>query len=273
MNVAVSTQLYDEARLDQVRPLLEQDAALGVEIFPEWQLTRYEPLQRQALPWLEGRAITLHGPYWDIDPCFDPGEPEFALFLKYWHKTLDLARQLRARYVVYHLYNHHFAAWEREEKLAAARRSLDCVRELAAEYGVLLAIENTETSRDAGENLLTQEEYVQLVRSLPDCAAMIDVGHAHCAGWDIPQLIRELADRIEGYHLHNNDGTDSHCRLREGTLDMEQVLALICRHTPRAALTLEYNPRLGIRREEVWEDILWLRCCTEQAKKCKENTR
>ena len=54
---------------------------------------------------------------------------------------------------------------------------------------------------------------------------------------------------------------------------MEQVMDAICRYTPGAALTLEYNPRLGIRREEVWEDILWLRCCAEQAKKCKENTR
>lgn len=271
VTVSVSTQLYDQARLAQVWPLLEQDAALGVEIFPEWQLTRYEPLQQRALPWLEGRAVTLHGPYWDIDPCFAPGEPEFALFLKYWHKTLALAAHLRARYVVYHLYNHHFAAWEREEKLAAALRSLDCVRGLAAEYGVLLAIENTETDPTGACNLLTQEAYVDLVRSLPDCAAMIDVGHAHCAGWDVAQLIAALADKIEGYHLHNNDGCDdSHCRLQEGTLDMEGVLAQICRYTPAAALTLEYNPRLGISEEEVREDIQWLRCCTEQAKS-KEN--
>lgn len=263
MTVAVSTQLHDEGRLAQVRPLLERDAALGVEIFPEWQLTRYEPLLRQALPWLEGRAVTLHGPYWDIDPCFAPGEPEFALFLKYWHKTLDLARQLQARYVVYHLYNHHFAVWEREEKRTAARRALDCVRALAAEYGVLLAIENTETGHDAGENLLTREEYIQLVRSLPDCAAMIDVGHAHCVGWDVAQLIVALADKIEGYHLHNNDGTDTHCRIGQGALDMEQVAALIRHHTPNAALTLEYNPRLGITEGEVWEDIRWLRCRTE----------
>lgn len=263
MTIAVSTQLYDEGRLAQVRPLLERDAALGVEIFPEWQLTRYEPLQQRSMPWLEGRDITLHGPYWDIDPCFDPGEPEFALFWKYWHKTLDLARQLQARYVVYHLYNHRFAAWEREEKRAAARHSLDRVRELAAEYGVLLAIENTETSRNAEENLLTQEEYIRLVRSLPDCAAMIDVGHAHCAGWDVAQLIGALADKIEGYHLHNNDGTDTHCRIGRGALDMEQVAALIRRHTPGAALTLEYNPRLGITEGEVWEDIRWLRCRTE----------
>ena len=44
MTVAVSTQLYDEARLELLRPLLERDAALGAEIFPEWQLTlEYDP--------------------------------------------------------------------------------------------------------------------------------------------------------------------------------------------------------------------------------------
>ena len=265
MTVAVSTQLYDEARLELLRPLLEKDAALGVEIFPEWQLTRYEPLQQQAMPWLEGRAMTLHGPYWDIDPCFAPDEPEFALFLKYWHKTLALARRLKARYVVYHLYNHRFAPWEREEKYAAAMRSLDTVRQMAAEYGVLLAIENTETDASGACNLLNQEEYVALVKSLPDCAAMIDIGHAYCAGWDIPALIRELADRIEGYHLHNNDGcSDSHCRILNGAMDMAEIVDEIRRCTPRAALTLEYNPRLGINGEEVWEDIQWLRRRVEQ---------
>ena len=260
MAIAVSTQLYDEARLELLRPLLEQDETLGVEIFPEWQLTRYEPVQQCALPWLEGREITLHGPYWDIDPCFAPDEPEFALFLKYWRKTLELAVHLQARYVVYHLYNHHFAAWERDEKYIAALRALEIVRNLAAEYGVRLAIENTETSREAGGNLLTQEEYVKLVKSLPDCAAMIDVGHAACAGWNLPELIGKLADRIEGYHLHNNDGcADTHCRIREGVLDMEQLLHRIRALTPTAALTLEYNPRLGITNEDVWEDIRWMK--------------
>ena len=260
MTIAVSTQLYDEVRLARLWPLLEKDAALGVEIFPEWQLTRYEPLQQQALPWLEGRPATLHGPYWDIDPCFAPDEPEFALFVKYWHKTLDLARRMKARYVVYHLYNHHFAAWEREEKYTAAMRALTAVRQMAAEYGVLLAVENTETSRKAGENLLSQEEYIQLVHSLPDCAAMIDIGHAACAGWDIPELIRALAGRIEGYHLHNNDGcTDSHCRICEGVVDMEQFVRVARRCTPNAVFTLEYNPRLGITDEQVCADIAWLK--------------
>lgn len=259
MTIAVSTQLYDEARLAQLRPLLDENAALGVEIFPEWQLTRYEPALQQALPWLEGRPITFHGPYWDIDPCFDHTEPEFALFVKYWRKTLAYARQLQARYVVYHLYNHHFAACERQDKRRAAMETLAYVRTLAAEYGVLLAIENTETSRDEGENLLTQHEYTALIRELPDCAAMIDVGHASCAGWDIEELLKELAGRVEGYHLHNNDGqSDSHCRLGCGRLDMEQIIRLAERLTPGAALTLEYNPRLGITAQEVREDIRWL---------------
>ena len=271
MTIAVSTQLYDEARLAQLLPLLEQDSALGVEIFPEWQLTRYESAQQQALPWLEGRPITLHGPYWDIDPCFAPAEPEFALFMKYWRKTLELAQRLQARYVVYHLYNHHFAPWEREEKYAAAMTALQHVQELAQEYGVLLAIENTETDPTGACNLLTQQEYVDLVRC-SGCAAVIDVGHAHCAGWDVAQLIAQLADRIEGYHLHNNDGcSDSHHRILEGALDMEQVVAAICRHTPRAALTLEYNPRLGITNGEVGKDIQWLRRCAENAKREKGN--
>ena len=55
-----------------------------------------------------------------------------------------------------------------------------------------------------------------------------------------------------------------------GKKDMEQVVAAICRHTPRAALTLEYNPRLGISNGEVGEDIKWLRCA-DNVKRKKEN--
>lgn len=260
MSVAVSTQLYDEARLALLQPLLAADAALGAEIFPEWQLTRYEETLQQALPWLQGRVITFHGPYWDIDPCFAPQEPEFALFLKYWRKTLDYAARLQARYVVYHLYNHHFAPWERQEKRRAAMRALDCVRTLAAEYGVLLAIENTETDPTGACNLLTQQEYVELVTTTPDCAAMIDVGHASCAGWDLTALVGALSDRIVGYHLHNNNGReDSHHRIGQGVLDMEQFARTARERTPDAVFTLEYNPRLEIAAEEVRADIAWLK--------------
>lgn len=267
MTVAVSTQLYDRGRLEQLRPLLAQDAALAVEIFPEWQLTCYEPLLQQALPWLQGRVTALHGPYWDIDPCFAPHEPEYATFLKYWRKTLALAERLQVRYVVYHLYNHRFAPWERAAKYAAAMASLDTVRAMAAEHGVLLAVENTEITSATGAELLTQEEYIQLVRALPDCAAMIDIGHANCAGWDLTVLIAALADRIVGYHLHNNDGcTDSHRRIREGALDAARLLAQIARSTPQAVLTLEYSPQPGISGAAVWEDVQWLRRCTEQGK-------
>ena len=74
MTIAVSTQLYGGAKLDQLWPLLEQadDAQLGVEIFPEPQLTRYPPMLQRAIPRLRGRSITFHGPYWGIDPCFLP---------------------------------------------------------------------------------------------------------------------------------------------------------------------------------------------------------
>ena len=262
MTIAVSTQLYGGAKLDQLWPLLEKaaDPHLGVEIFPEPQLTRYPPMLQRAIPRLRGRSITFHGPYWGIDPCFLPPEPEAAVYEKYWRETLADAKALNANYVVYHLYNHHFAAEEREEKRQAAMQTLALTRQWAAEYGITLAIENTETSRNAGENLLTQQEYIELVRAQSDCGALIDIGHASCAGWDLHEVMVELKDRIMGYHLHNNDGfSDSHRTILDGVIDMERFVADVRRYTPDAILTLEYVPEFAAENDRICADLCWLK--------------
>lgn len=262
MTIAVSTQLYGGAKLDQLWPLLEQaaDPQLGVEIFPEPHLKRYAPLLQCAIPRLCGRSMTFHGPYWGIDPCFVPQSPEAAVYERYWRETLADAKALGAKYVVYHLYNHHFTAWEQLAKRAAAMQTLGLTCRWAAEYGVQLAIENTETSRHAGENLLTQQEYMDLVRARSDCGALIDIGHASCAGWDLHELMAELKDRILGCHLHNNDGvSDSHRTILDGVIDMERFAADVRRYTPDAILTLEYVPEFAADIDRICEDIRWLK--------------
>lgn len=262
MSLAVSTQLYDAGRIGQIWALVEklQDEKIGIEIFPEFNLPCFEDLLQEELPRLAGRAISFHGPYWGIEPCVLPTDPAFQIFMEQWGKTLAYARDLGAEYVVYHLYNAHFSACEREEKRRLAFGTLPYIREMAAEYGVKLALENTETSRSEGENLLTQQEFIDLARSLEDMAVLIDTGHVACAGWNMAELIGALSDKIVGYHLHSNDGKqDIHCRILGGTVDMEAFAAAAREHTPHAIFTLEYNPRLGITDEEVCADIAWLK--------------
>lgn len=260
--IAVSTQLYADVKLEQLWSLLEKaaDPQLGVEVFPEPQLTRYAPAMQQAIPWLRQRTITFHGPYWGIDPCFLPPEPEAAVYEKYWRQTLADAKALSAVYVVYHLYNFRFAPEERQAKRAAAMEALERTRRWAAEYGVKLAIENTETSRNEEENLLTQQEFVDLVQAQTDCGVLLDIGHAACAGWDLTQLMATLSEQIVGYHLHSNNGfADSHLPILQGTIDMERFAADAHRYTPEAILTLEYNPRFADDEERICADLMWLK--------------
>lgn len=260
--IAVSTQLYADVKLEQLWAMLEKaaDSRIGVEIFPEPQLTRYAPALQQAMPQLRQRTITFHGPYWGIDPCFLPPEPEAAVYEKYWRETLADAKALSAVYVVYHLYNFRFAPEERQAKRAAAMETLERTRRWAAEYGVKLAIENTETSRNEGKNLLTQQEFVDLAQAQTDCGVLIDIGHVACAGWDLTSLMADLRDRIVGYHLHNNDGyRDLHQPILQGVIDMERFAADVHRYTPKAILTLEYNPRFADDEERICADLMWLK--------------
>lgn len=262
MAITISTQLYEGATLEQIWPLLDKvaDPQVGVEVFPEPQLTRYAPMLRRAMPRLRRCPTTMHGPYWGIDPCFLPPEPEAAVYEKYWRQTLADAREMGAAYVVYHMYNFRFAPEERKAKREAAMQTLALTRSWAAEYGVKLAIENTETRRCAEENMLTQQEFVELVRAQEDCGVLIDIGHVACADWDMTQLIADLHDRIVGYHLHNNDGfRDLHQPILQGVIDMERWAADARRYTPDAILTLEYDPRFVGDEETICSDILWLK--------------
>ena len=48
------------------------------------------------------------------------------------------------------------------------------------------------------------------------------------------------------YHLHNNDGShDSHLRIHEGAMDIDEIFKNIKQLTPDAELIIEY-----IRREQ-----------------------
>ena len=60
--IAVSTQLYADVKLEQLWAMLEKaaDSRIGVEIFPEPQLTRYL-LSANALEGKDGMQITICG--------------------------------------------------------------------------------------------------------------------------------------------------------------------------------------------------------------------
>ena len=119
-----------------------------------------------------------------------------------------------------------------------------------------LLTENTGIWRD-GTQLLDQTEFTDLCRE-KHFPVLVDVGHAHANGGDLPRLIRNLGPQIRGFHLHNNDGIhDLHNRLRDGTLDLAALLPCMDREAPTAARIIEYS-RPAFHGDPLMEDIAWL---------------
>lgn len=261
MSISVSTIMYKPYQLDSVWPLLEAagDEKIGIEVFPFYHLTHFEAVLEKNFEQLKKRPITVHCPYFSTDTCYPQGSLEYALNMEYYEKVFECAQKLNAEYVVHHFYNFHFAAEEREEKKKIAMDNLVRFKELAKKYGVTLALENTETMRDPAENMFTQEEFIRVVRAQEDCKVLIDIGHVSCAGWNLSEVIYELKDQIVGYHLHNNDGfRDSHKRIFDGVLDMEQFVRDVREYTPNADFTIEYEMSFNAT-EGVCEDIAFLK--------------
>ena len=56
---------------------------------------------------------------------------------------------------------------------------------------------------------------------------LIDVGHANINGWDVPTLIRRVAPRLYGLHIHDNNGnSDQHLPIGDGTMEWNQSMKL-----------------------------------------------
>lgn len=235
---AVPCRIFEKT-FDYVEPF---GGKLGLELFPEFDKPEYAELMQKNFDRIRRYPISLHGPYFDSDFSYKKGSPEFDRSLDYLKKTLELGQKLHARYLVYHHNNRAFAPAEREEVLANARENFPEIRSMCDSYGVTLAIENAGVKFHKNM-LLDEQEFIDEVKSL-DTKVLIDIGHAHANGWNLPHVMETLKDRIISYHMHNNDGVhDLHQRIFHGTLDFPKFLTIEQKLTPEADLVLEYCPQ------------------------------
>ena len=261
MKIASSTIVYKPLETDRFWNLMERvGEPAGVEVFPAFHLTYYEQNLIHHLPRLAGHDITFHAPYWNTDPCYPQGTPDYDVHMSYFEKTFKYTRMLNASYMVIHPYNLHFMAVERDSKEARFRENLVPLKKMADSYGCRLAVENVEISRDLSDCMFSQEGFIEFAKEDPDRAILIDIGHANCAGWDLEYVIGELKDHIVGYHIHNNNGyVDSHSRLLNGTIDIDAFLRAAGKYTPDADLTIEYAPAFGDDVDGIVEDYRYMK--------------
>lgn len=206
---------------------------------PGWD--RFDLRADSLVKGLLARPVTysVHTPVWDTNLT---SENYFVRrgAMESVRRAIVLAAGLRAKHVVVHPGFCMSGCFSRE---TAQKRAAEAVNELAdfnRDYGMRLLFENVGGS---ATSLFTQEEFVRFSSGLPSGAGcLVDIGHAHWNGWDIPRLISEVGSRLFAVHLHDNDGTgDQHLPMRRGTVDWEPVFSAL-RSAPRdVSLVLEYG--------------------------------
>jgi sugar phosphate isomerase/epimerase len=85
------------------------------------------------------------------------------------------------------------------------------------------------------------EEYLALFERYPQALALLDTGHAHVNGWNLPETVKRLQKKLLAVHVHDNDGSgDSHQPVGLGTIEWEPYFASIRDYAPNALQILEY---------------------------------
>ncbi|RKN73023.1 sugar phosphate isomerase/epimerase family protein [Paenibacillus ginsengarvi] len=199
-------------------------------------------------------AYTVHPPAWDTNLTSENRAIRDASFEEY-RKSIEFAGRIGATHVVIHPGFRFSPAFDSETAAKRAEESVSRLCEIAAPLGVKLAIENVGYG---GSSLFTQDEYVRFVERLDAAVAvyLVDTGHAHINGWDIPALLRQTAPRLGCVHLHDNHGeADEHLPIGEGTIEWGPVWAALAL-APDCQLILEYAPGTDISRLSAGRDLL-----------------
>ena len=255
--IYINTCVFGASGMDRIPELLRRyPGRLGFEVLSMFDLPDFEPALQRHLDDLAACPVSFHGPVYEAEHSAPRDGQTYERTMYHVRKTLEYARLLHSRHFTMHLNNCFVLPRRKDEMLRNALISYEELRGLFEPIGCRIFVENTGT-KVQGNILLDQAEFTDVCRD-QDLEVLIDIGHAHANGWDIPKLIGDLKDRIRAYHLHNNDGCrDQHRRLHDGTLDFDAVYEKIRRETPEADLIIEYvDPALA--GAELEEDLLEL---------------
>ena len=191
-----------------------------------------------------GLAVTVHGPFHDLNPgALEPlvWQATRQRFLQ----TLEAAAALRARLVVFHpgydrwKYGGQDHLWLEQNLLFWPPLLL-----VARQAGIRVAIENI--FEPAPETLLA------LFQAFPhpDFGHCFDVGHWQLfAETALEEWFAVLGPQLLHLHLHDNrGGADDHLPVGEGIIDFSRLFALLGKLPARPTMTLEAHTPEALER-------------------------
>jgi len=185
--------------------------------------------------------LSVHSPIWELNIA----SARFDMLAQYsyevYKECLAWSAHIGAEQMVLHPSLYSTQLFLRKE---SQQRSIDNLKRLgdeAQKLGIVLAVENV-GFRDGA--LFDQEEFVRLFEEIPTITALVDIGHAHINGWNTPELLRALGERLSAVHLHDNDGYDDlHQPIGEGTIEWQPVWNALkeLRHPLRYILEYQFE--------------------------------
>jgi len=256
MNFTLSTIMFRPEDLSKSIDFA-QELDIDLEIFCMWHKPAFHEFIETHMDDLCRITSSLHEQYHFCDHSFARGTKEYEDALAFCHNTFEIAAKLGAESIVFHHNNRPVTPDAKENMIKHSGQNLYEMNEIADEYGIACLVENAGVL--PWKNVLfNEDEFIDLFGTIPnDC--LIDIGHAHCNGWDIPRVITALKDKIVAYHVHDNDTTgDEHKLLGNGTLDVQQFKKLYYTHTPNAQIILEYSEGAEIAPSDLLKEMALL---------------
>jgi sugar phosphate isomerase/epimerase len=231
--------------------LLEQGFT-AVELFgdaPQAHFTQLDAAARRRLRTICARCeLSVHAPAYELNlGSANPCNRDEAV--RQYREALYLAAEVGARRLVVH--EGHVSYWKLDRGVARsdAMAGLSELVGIARQVGVALGLENTNYGKFAMYD--TWQEWVAMADRLAGgndevVSLVLDVGHAHLAGWELEELARAVGGRLAQIHVHDNLGlADDHLMPGQGVLDWAGLRTGLAQAGSKATLILESGPFLS----------------------------
>lgn len=265
--IYLSTFCVDFRDYQKLRAWLDQMElpGIGVEFATSWRYPEFDTLLDQQPDRFRGIPVTLHAPF--VETCCLPGTLAYREMEERFRRAFDLYHRFGASSMVMHTHEGKIPPEQRTSLQKQSETVICQLAQLASQEDIHLTVENVGFAYK--ENILyDQEAFLSLFKRLPgNVGALLDLGHAMVNRWDIPLVIRQLGERLRGYHLHTNDALrDLHRPLFTPGMacppeEVETLLEAMGRWSPQADLILEYAPGDHITAGLLAQDALQARSC------------
>lgn len=199
---------------------------------------------------------SVHGPMFDLNLTSESAAVRQTT-LNELKKAIEIASQINAKHVII---DPGICLYSIFDKNQAKQRSIESIHELqrhAKKHQQPIAIENMGYN---GTEIFSEEEFCHLLDNFSDkdmLGLVLDTGHAHLNGWDIPSVINRTKDHLLAIHLNDNKGTiDNHLAIGDGTINWEPVFKALQNTSDHCRLILEYNTIMPYHRLQEGKELL-----------------